>query len=88
MLSNVKTKLIKNTINACYGFRPGHLTEHSSVTVVSDLIQHMDSFKISISILIDLSKTFDTLDLRILLSKPRLYGTSEVELNISELFLQ
>ena len=40
----------------------------------------MDNFYIPTSILIDLSKAFDTLDHDIMLSKSRYYGVSGVEL--------
>ena len=54
-----------------YGFRPGHSTELASVRFVNNLIQQMDTFNIPINILIDLSKAFDTLDHKIMLSKLR-----------------
>ena len=40
----------------------------------------MDNFYIPTSILIDLSKAFDTLDHDIMLSKLRCYGVSRIEL--------
>ena len=64
-----------------YGFRPGHSTELASVKFVNDLIQQMDTFNIPTSILIDLSKAFDTLDHKIMLSKLQYYGISGIELN-------
>ena len=47
-----------------YRFRPGHSTELASVRFVNDLIQQMDTFNIPISIVIDLSEAFDTLNHR------------------------
>ena len=47
----------------------------------------MDTLNIQISILIDLSKAFDTLDHKIMLSKLRYYGISGVELNFFRNFL-
>ena len=47
----------------------------------------MDTFNIPISILIDLSKAFDTLDHKIMFSKLRYYGISGVELNLFRNFL-
>ena len=41
----------------------------------------MDNFNIPISILIDLSKAFDTLDHKIMLSKLRHYGETSLELD-------
>ena len=70
-----------------YGFRPGHSTELASVRFVNDLIQQMDTFNIPISILIDLSKAFDTLDHKIMLSKLRYYGISGVKLKFFRNFL-
>ena len=71
-----------------YGFRPGHSTKLASVRFVNDLIQQMDTLNIPISILIDLSKAFDTLDHKIMLSKLRYYGISGVELNFSVISYQ
>ena len=65
-----------------YGFKQGHSTELASVRFVNDLIK-MDNFKIPTSILIDLSKAFDTLDHGILLSKLQYYGITGIELNFS-----
>ena len=60
------------------GFRQGHSTELASMRFVNDLIQQMDNFIIPTSILIDLSKGFDTLDHGILLSKLKYYGITEI----------
>ena len=47
----------------------------------------MDNFYVPTSILIDLSKAFDTLDHDIVLSKLRYYGISGVELNFFASYL-
>ena len=47
----------------------------------------MDNFYVPTSILIDLSKAFDTLDHNIMLSKLRYYGVSDVELNFFASYL-
>lgn len=73
--------------NDQYGFRPGHSTELASVRLVNDLLQRMDNYKIPISILIDLSKAFDTLNHQILLSKLKYYGISGVELKLLSNYL-
>ena len=67
--------------NDQFGFRPGHSTELASVRFVDTLVQQMDNFNIPISILIDLSKAFDTLDHNIMLSKLRHYGVTGIELD-------
>ena len=67
--------------NDQFGFRPGHSTDLASVRFVDTLVQQMDNFNIPISILIDLSKAFDTLDHNIMLSKLRHYGVTGIELD-------
>ena len=70
-----------------FGFRPGHSTELASLRFVDTLVQQMDNFYVPTSILIDLSKAFDTLDHDIVLSKLRYYGVSGVELNFFASYL-
>ena len=72
----------RNSLFYCdqYEFRQGHSNELASVRFVNDLIQQMDNFKIPTSILIDLSKAFDTVDHGILLSKLQYYGITGIEL--------
>ena len=67
--------------NDQFGIRPGHSTELASVRFVDTLVQQIDNFNIPISILIDLSKAFDTLDHNIMLSKLRHYGVTGIELD-------
>ena len=73
--------------NDQFGFRPGHSTELASVRFVDTLVQQMDNFNIPISILIDLSKAFDTLDHKIMLSKLRHYGVTGIELDFLTSYL-
>ena len=47
----------------------------------------MDNYKIPTTVLIDLSKAFDTLNHDILLSKLRYYGVSGVELRLLSNYL-
>ena len=63
-----------------FWFTPGHSTELASLRFVDTLDKQMDNFYIPTSILIDLSKAFDTLDHDIMLSKLRYYGVSGIEL--------
>ena len=63
-----------------YGFRPGHSTELAAARFVTELVVVMDNYKIPTSVLIDLSKAFDTLNHDILISKLKHYGVFGVEL--------
>ena len=65
-----------------FGFRPGQSTELASLRFVDTLVKQMDNLYIPTSILIDLSKAFDTLDHDSMLSKLRYYGVSGSELNL------
>ena len=57
-----------------FGFRPEHSTELAALKLVNSLIAQMDSNNVPVNIYIDLSKTFDTLNHSILLSKLEYYG--------------
>ena len=73
--------------NDQYGFRPRHSTELAAVSFVTDLIKDLDNYKIPTTVLIDLSKAFDTLNHDILLSKLRYYGVFGVELRLLSNYL-
>ena len=57
-----------------YGFRQLHSTELASLELIDRITQNLDNRKLSISIFLDLSKDFDTLDHDILLQKLHYYG--------------
>ena len=60
LLNYVDThKLFYNDQN---GFRHRHSTELTAIRFVTDLIKDIDNHKIPTTVLIDLSKTFDTLN--------------------------
>ena len=71
-----------------YGFRKLHSTEFASIELVDRISQYMDSGKLPLSIFLDLSKAFDTLDHSILLSKLRFYGVSNTPLKWFQSYLQ
>ena len=64
-----------------YGFREDHSTEMANIELVDRIITALDDKKLSISIFMDLSKAFDTLNHKILLCKLQYYGISGVALD-------
>ena len=71
-----------------YGFRAGHSTELASIELIDRITQDLDKGKIPISIFLDLSKAFDTLDHVILLQILNYYGIKSVELKLFQDYLQ
>ena len=57
-----------------YGFRKVHSTELVSIEFIDNIIHKLDQGELPISIYLDLSKAFDTLDHDILLHKLSFYG--------------
>ena len=64
-----------------YGFRKGHSTELASIEFIDNVIHKLDQGKLPISVFLDLSKVFDTLDHNILLHKLNFYGVHGIALN-------
>ena len=65
-----------------YRFRKGHSTELASIELIDRITQDLHKGKIPISIFLDLSKAFDTLDHAILIRKLNHYGIRSVELKL------
>ena len=63
-----------------YGYRTLHSTELAAMEMTDRIILDIDKKKLPISVFLDLSKAFDTLDHEILLQKLKYYGISEVPL--------
>ena len=59
-----------------YGFRSKHSTELAACEIIDRIVCGMDRNKVPVSIFLDLSKAFDTLDHDILLDKLKYYGLS------------
>ena len=57
-----------------YGFRKDHSTELASLEISDRILHDLDNSKIPISVFLDLSKAFDTLDHSILTTKLKYYG--------------
>ena len=71
-----------------YGFRKLHSTELASIELIDRIAQYMDSGKLPLSIFLDLSKAFDTLDHSILLDKLKFYGISNTPLKWFQSYLR
>ena len=63
-----------------YGFREKYSTESATLEFIDTILQDLDNSKIPITIFLDLSKAFDTIDHNILLQKLGHYGISNNEL--------
>ena len=67
--------------NSQYGFRPNHSTEYAAIEFVDHAMHDIDQGNIPLSIFLDLSKAFDTLDHNILLKKLHHYGVRGIYLD-------
>ena len=70
-----------------YGYRKGHSTELAALELADRISHHLDKGDIPIAIFLDLSKAFDTLDHKILLSKLNYYGVKGTALKWFESYL-
>ena len=73
----VKNKLL---YESQYGFRQEHSTELASLEFTDRVLRHLDNNKLPITIFLDLTKAFDTLDHTILLNKLDYYGIKDTPL--------
>lgn len=58
------------------GFRPNHSTSTALLDVVDDMLRAVDKCKVTISIMLDYSKAFDSIDHSLLVAKLKYYGLS------------
>ena len=70
-----------------YSFRKLHSTELASLKLFDRVFQYLDQGKLPLSIFLDLSKAFDTLDHHFLLDKLKYYGISNTPLKWFESYL-
>ena len=70
-----------------YGFREDHSTELAALELVDRIHLDLDKRKYPITIYMDLSKAFDTLDHNILLNKLKYYGVKNTELSWFQSYL-
>ena len=73
--------------NSQYGFRKKHSTEFAVLELLDKTIKYMNSGDVPISIFLDLSKAFDTLDHDILLAKLSYYGVKSTALSLFKSYL-
>jgi hypothetical protein len=73
--------------NSQYGFREGHSTELAAMELIEKVLFDLDNGKTPISLFLDLSKAFDTLDYNILLAKLKYYGFDENSLQLIKNYL-
>ena len=70
-----------------YGFRRRHSTELATIELVDKILIEMDKGEIPLTIFIDFSKAFDTIDHEILLYKLQYYGIKGNSLNLIKCYL-
>ena len=75
------------TFTSQYGFRKLHSTELASLELADRFLQYLDQGKLPLSIFLDLSKGFDTLDHHILLDKLKYRGITNTPLKWFESYL-
>ena len=70
-----------------HGFRTKHSTETAAIELVDTLKIEIDKGHLPVSIFMDLSKAFDTIDHTILLKKLKFYGVDGISLELFKSYL-
>ena len=70
-----------------YGFRANHSTQFAALELIDRITQYLDQGNMPITIFMDLSKAFDTLNHDILIYKLKSYGLSEAALKLMQSYL-
>jgi len=81
--------LQKNKIlySSQYGFRPKHSTNDAIAELITDITNNIEDKSNTLSLFLDLSKAFDTIDHKILLTKLKHYGIRGSSLSWFESYL-
>ena len=84
LLEQLTTYLDNNNLihNHQYGFRKRHSTEYAALHIVDYLNYEMDLKRTPINLYLDLSKAFDSLSHKILISKLKHYGICDIALKL------
>ena len=78
----------KSILHSCqFGFRSAHSTTHAITSIHERVLENVNNDKHTISIYLDLSKAFDSVNHNILLSKLHYYGIRGVALNFFRSYL-
>jgi len=97
-MSKIFEKMIHNQIyeyftrnellySSQYGFRGGHSTELATLEFIDRVIVEMDNNETPLSLFLDLSKAFDTIDHEILIDKLNYYGIKNNALDLMKSYL-
>ena len=71
-----------------YGFRENHSTKMALIDLINNILNSIDDGEVVLGMFLDLSKAFDTIDHKILISKLNYYGIRGIPLQLFKNYLQ